>query len=168
MNIDQFIQINKLQPGDAVVVKKDNIGLLDHYLIYLGYTFGEPKVIANYFQGTRLLSSSELADFSTRYTPTKIRKFLGNEVQRDAAVNRALNSCDQNSYHLILNNCEHFANYVQLGVPSSKQTTVFGAGMAVTGLAVAASSKTDTGKGIGTVMTLFGLLTLMIDGNNKK
>jgi hypothetical protein len=163
MTLNEFIKQNNLQPGDAVVAKKDNIGLLDHYLIYLGYHFGEHKFIANYFNGTKILSYSSLYDFSTKYSPTRIRRFIGNDIQRNAAISRALSMRDQNSYHLILNNCEHYANYVQLGSPYSQQTTLFGTSMAVTGLAVAASSKSVAGKGVGAVMAILGLLTLMTE-----
>jgi len=167
MTLNQYVELNNLKPGDAIVVKKDNIGLLDHYLIYLGIQFGEYKFIANYFGGTRILTYNELSDFSGRYSPTRIRRFVGNDVQRQAAVARALSRRDQQSYHLILNNCEHYANFVQHGTPSSQQTSVFGTGMAVTGLAVAASSKSSTGKGIGTAMAILGLLTLMIEKSDK-
>jgi len=167
MTLNQFIQSNNLRAGDAVVVKKDNIGLLDHYLIYLGFSFGEHKFIANYFHGTKILSYGDLSNFSQQYSPARIRRFKGNEIQREAAITRALSRRDQQSYHLILNNCEHYANYVQAGTPYSQQTTVFGTGMAVTGLAVAASAKSDAGRGLGAAMTVLGLLTLMIDNNNK-
>lgn len=167
MTLNQYIQQNNLQPGDAVVVKKENIGLLDHYLIYLGQHSGEHKFIANYFGGTRILHYAELVDFSTRYSPRRIRRFIGNDLQRQAAVARALSRKDQKSYHLILNNCEHYANYVQSGKNSSQQTTAFGAGMAVTGLAVAASSKSTTGRGVGTAMAVLGLLTIMMEKSNK-
>lgn len=166
MTLNQFIQSNNLRSADAIIVKKNVIGLLDHYLIYLGYWNGEHKFIANYFQGTRILSHGELFNFSQKYSPTRIRRFIGNEVQRNAAVTRALSRKDQQSYHLLLNNCEHLATYVQEGRTYSQQTTLFGAGMAVTGLTMAASSKSDTGKGIGATMAVLGLLTLLIDNND--
>jgi hypothetical protein len=78
---------------------------------------------------------------------------------------RALSRRDQNSYHLVMKNCEHFANYVQQRNAYSQQTAVFGTGIAVTGLAVAAAAKTDAGRGLGAAMTVLGLLTLMIDNN---
>lgn len=165
MNVSQFVEINNLKPGDAVVVKKDGIGLLDHYLIYLGEHIGEHKFIANYTRGTRILSYNQLFDFAREYSPRRIRRFLGNEVQRHAAVVRALSRRDQNSYHLLLNNCEHFANFTQKGKAYSQQTTTFGAGMTFTGLAVAASAKSDAGRGVGAAMTVLGLLTLMMDND---
>lgn len=165
MTLNQFVQENNLRPGDAVVVKKNNIGLLDHYLIYLGQWHGEHKFIANYFSGTKILGYPEISNFSQKYDPTRIRRFLGNEIQRKVAVDRALSRRDQQSYHLILNNCEHYANYVQYGTDYSQQSAVFGTGMTVTGLAVAASSKSDEGKLMGAAMTILGLLTLMIEKN---
>ena len=166
ITLDQFIQQNNIKPGDAVVAKKDVIGLLDHYLIYLGYYHGEHKFMANYLKGTRILTYGELNNYSSSLSPTRIRRFIGTQIQRNAVVERALSRKDQNSYHLILNNCEHFVTYAQEGKAYSQQTNVFGAGMAVTGLAVAASSKTDVGKGVGTAMAILGLLTLMIENKD--
>lgn len=168
MTLQQFMLSNNLQPGDAVVAKKNNIGLLDHYLIYLGNYYGEYKFIANYFNGTRILTNSKISEFAQSFSPERIRRFKGNAIQREAAVQRALSRCDQNSYHLLVNNCEHFANYVQEGKAYSKQTSMFGTGMAVTGLAVAASAKTSEGRGVGTVMAILGLLTLITDGNKNQ
>ena len=82
MNVTQFVEINSLKPGDAVVVKKDGIGLLDHYLIYLGEHIGEHKFIANYLRGTRILSYGQLFNFSQEYSPSRIRRFVGNDIQR--------------------------------------------------------------------------------------
>lgn len=166
--LNNYIRTNNLLPGDAVVVRKDILGLLDHYLIYLGIESNRHQFIVNYGSGTRILQYSDIYEFSREYSPSRIRRFLGNHVQRRAAVNRALNQKDQDSYHLILNNCEHFANYVQSGTSYSQQTTVFGTGLAISGLALAASSKNDEGKGLGLAMTLFGMLTLAIESNNNK
>jgi hypothetical protein len=166
MTLNQFIEQNNIQPGDAVVAKKDNIGLLDHYLIYLGQNYHSEHIfMANYFQGTRILSYEELNWFSQSFSPTRIRRFKGNDLQRNAAVQRALSRKDQDSYHLLLNNCEHFVTYAQEGKAHSQQTNVFGAGMAVTGLAVAASSKNDVGKSVGATMAILGFLTLMMNND---
>jgi len=161
MTLEQFITVNNILPGDAVIVKKNEIGLLDHYLIYLGHNSGDHKFIANYFYGTRILTAAELSSYSLAYSVERIRRFMGNNVQRYAAVQRALSRRDQDSYRLLANNCEHFANYVQTGVSHSQQTRTFGAGLALTGLAVATSSKSDTAKGVGTIMAILGLLTFL-------
>ena len=166
MTLDQFIIQNNIKPADAVVVKKNNIGLLDHYLIYLGF-YGEHKFIANYFGGTKVLSYSQLYDFSQNYQPTRIRKFVGNDYQREVAIERALSRKDQSSYHLLLNNCEHYCNYVQTGEQYSQQTAIFGTSLAVSGLAVASTSKTKAAKGLGATMVALGLLTLILEGNNR-
>ena len=163
MTLSQFIQANSLKPADAIVVRKDFIGLLDHYLIYLGHYNNEHKFIANYTKGTRILSYAELNKFSNQFTPSRIRRFKGNQIQRSAAVERAWSRKDETSYHLLLNNCEHYANYVQSNSEYSQQTTTFGTGLAITGLAAAAMSKNDAGKGIGLAMAALGLLTLLLD-----
>jgi hypothetical protein len=166
MNHEEYIRTHNVRPGDAIIVKKNLIGLVDHYLIYLGIHYGEHRFIANYTRGTRILSKSELDNFSQRYSPIRIRRFTGNEIQRNAAINRALNKSDEDSYHLILNNCEHYANYVQYNKPYSAQVNLFGAGVAVTGLAMAASSKSNTGKGVGLAMAVLGLITLISNEND--
>lgn len=166
MTLNQFIQTNGVEAADAIVVKKNDIGLLDHYLIYLGFHNGEHKFIANYFQGTRVLSYSELNNFSQQFSPARINKFKGNQIQRNAAVNRALSRKDQVSYHLLLNNCEHFASYVQTGKSRSEQTTAFGTTLAIAGLSTAALAKNDAAKGTGMVMAALGLLALLIENKD--
>lgn len=163
MTLNQFIQTTNLKAADAIVVKKPPFGLLDHYIIYLGFHYGEHKFIANYSKGTRILEQHELIEFAKDFVPNRIRKFIGNDIQRNAAVNRALSRVDENSYHLLLNNCEHYANYVQSNTPFSKQTTVAGTGMVVAGLATAAASKDSTIRGIGLFAAALGLITLLLD-----
>lgn len=163
MTLNQFIQINNIKAADAIVVKKLPFGLLDHYLIYLGFHNGEHKFIANYTKGTRILKQTELVQFAQEFMPDRIRKFIGNEVQRNAAVNRALSRVDENSYHLLLNNCEHYVNYVQKSTPYSKQTTVAGSSMVIAGLTTAAASKDATVRGVGLFAAALGLITLLLD-----
>jgi hypothetical protein len=167
MILEQFISINNILPGDAVVVKKSEIGVLDHYLIYLGQNWGEHKFIANYIYGTRILTAKELQRYSLTYGVERIRRFIGNPVQRNAAVQRALSMRDVASYHLLFNNCEHFANEVQNNSAYSQQTRTFGAGMALTGWAVAAASRSGAGKGVGAVMALLGFMTYLSEKENK-
>lgn len=163
MNLDDFIIINRIQPADAIIVKKNFIGLLNHYLIYLGRVGNEHKFIANYTKGTRILTYSELNYYLEDFVPDKIRRFVGNDFQRNTAVQRALLRKDQTSYHLLFNNCEHFANYVQTGKDASQQTTTFGTTLALAGLVTAAASKKDETKGLGVAMAVLGFLTLLID-----
>lgn len=164
MRISEFINRYNLQPADAIAVKKDAIGLLDHYLIYLGEDYwGEHIFMANYTKGTRILSQQELMRFASFMHPVKISRFIGSEYQREEAINRAFELKDQNSYHLILNNCEHFKNHVQLGKPYSGQTNAFGAGLTAAGIATVAASKSDEGKTAGFILAGLGLLTLFLE-----
>ena len=164
MRISEFINRYNLQPADAITVKKDVIGLLDHYLIYLGKDYwGEHLFMANYTKGTRILSQGELMRLASYMHPVRIFRFIGTEYQREEAIDRAFELKDENSYHLILNNCEHFKNHVQLGKPYSGQTNAFGAGLTAAGIATAAASKSDEGKTAGIIMAGLGLLTLFLE-----
>jgi hypothetical protein len=165
MTLSEFIKANNIRPADAIVVRKQFISLLDHYLIYLGIQNGEHKFIANYTKGTQILSYDELREFSSEFKVSRIRRFIGNEIQRTAAVSRALSRKDQISYNLIYNNCEHYANYIQTGKDSSQQSQVFGATLTMAGLVGAASSKSDSGKAIGLIAAALGLITLIKDSN---
>ncbi len=127
MSIQQFIFNFNIRPADAIVVKKEKIGILDHYVIYLGIDqFGEHKFIANYTEGVKFLPLWQIAQFLKTYVPVRLNRFLGNEMQRQSAVLRALSRLNENAYNLILNNCEHFASWVQNGTPESEQVEVFG------------------------------------------
>jgi hypothetical protein len=163
MTLDQFISINNLQPADALVVKKEPFRLLDHYIIYLGKDWNRHIFIANYTKGTRIIPDHELAEFSAQFSPHRIVRFQGNSLQRNAAVNRALGRKDQTSYHLILNNCEHYSNYVQKGVSESNQTQTFGKSLVMAGLITAGSTKKQEIQAAGILAATFGLLTLLFD-----
>lgn len=161
--IEQFIQDTNLQPGDVVVAKKKNFRLLNHFMVYLGYVHNEPTFMANYKEGTQVIPREELYELAQDMEPTQIRKFQGNALQRRTAVQRAINRLDTESYHLILHNCEHFANFVQTGKMHSPQAKVFGAGLTATGLITAGLSENKQTRNAGFVMAGLGLLTILLD-----
>lgn len=164
MKISEFVNRYNIKPADAIAVKKDGFGLLDHYLVYLGEDYwGEHQFMANYTRGTRILSQNELRKFASYMHPVKISRFIGNKYEREKAVERAFELKDQKSYHLILNNCEHFKNRVQYGIPYSDQVNTFGTGLAAAGILTAATSKSDEGKTAGMIIAGLGLLTLFIE-----
>ena len=139
MNIRQYIDANRLQPADVIVVKKI-WGILDHYLVYLGRKNGEDYFMANLTLGVKMYSSHELYNMASTYEPIRIRRFKGNDYERKLAVNRALSRKDEDSYNLILNNCEHFANHVQEGESYSRQSQIgagIGIGLLLLGLGMA-------------------------------
>jgi hypothetical protein len=139
MSLDQYIYSNNIRKADAIKVAK-SWGLLTHYVIYLGreseYTnFGMQHgyyqggrnghlFIANMTDGVKVLAEAEVIQHLETYQPTGINRFNGNEYERQAAIHRALEKRNEASYNLILNNCEHFASYVQTGNPSSGQAQV--------------------------------------------
>ena len=153
-----FIEQHALQPGDAIIVGEEGKGLfrqlLDHYVIYLG----EYYFMANFRQGTKLLTCPTIYGFLPSITVRRIRRFTGNIYQRQEAVNRALLQKDRQSYHLLANNCEHFANDVQFGKSYSDQVLIGATAATVVGLGLLSSSN-QLVKGIGALLTAIGGLT---------
>ena len=164
MTIDQFIRIYNVKVADAIVVKKENFGILDHYVIYLGKDEdGNHLFIANYLTGVKFLSVAELICHLKTYVPVRINPFVGSERLRRSAVKRALSKLNENAYHLILNNCEHFANWVQKGVPKSNQVETFGQILTVVGGAIGFSGALKKDQGavlIGILLASLGLVTI--------
>lgn len=155
--INYFVQANNIQPADAILVKKAPWKLLNHYIIYLGMNNGDHVFMANTLSGVRVFGYFELIDELKTFIPQKIEKFTGNIKERREAVKRALIRIDENSYNLILNNCEHFKNWVQKGEHTSKQVKVAGISTIAAGGAMATSkNKTVKYTGIG-LMILGGL-----------
>lgn len=164
MTIDQFLRIYNVRSADAIVVKKENFGILDHYVIYLGRNQnGTPLFIANYLTGVKFISSSELIRFLKTYVPVRINKFVGSDMLRRSAVSRALSKLNEKAYHLILNNCEHFANWVQKGIPKSNQVESFGKILTLAGAGVGLYGLAKKNQGaavLGLLMTSLGLITI--------
>lgn len=163
MDLDFFIHAHDIRPADAIVVKKEKFGILDHYVIYLGKDqYGEHKFIANYTKGIQFLSYLEILNFLKTYVPVRINQFLGNYNERRIAVNRAITRLNENAYNLILNNCEHFANWVQKGLPTSEQVKSTGNGIAAVGVGLGiAGILDDDEKAAGTGLLLTGLGLLL-------
>jgi hypothetical protein len=166
--LDQFVYDNQLQPADAILVKKMYTRLLNHYIIYLGFYRTRHIFMANTLKGIKLFNYKELMTELTTFQPEKIERFTGSDFDRGEAVKRALSRKDENSYHLILNNCEHFKNWVQKGVHASLQTETAGKLALGAGAAIALSNKSDAGKvlGIG-LMILGGLAWALSDDETK-
>jgi hypothetical protein len=164
MTIHQFLRIYNVRPADAIVVKKENFGILDHYVIYLGHgDKGEPIFIANYLTGVQFLSADDLVHFVKTYVPVRINRFVGNDSLRRSAVKRALSKQNEQAYDLILNNCEHFATWVQKGIPKSNQVETFGQFLTIAGGVIGISGviKRDDGMAvIGLLLASLGLITI--------
>lgn len=143
MNLKKFIENNGIRQADAIIVKREKLGLFDHFVIFLGFDGNsyEPIFIANFGNGVDILSTSKLMEYLRMYKPISINRFIGSESDREYAVSRALSDLSDksnNAYHLIKNNCEHFANWVQKGVRESDQVKSFGNATAIGGFGVAA------------------------------
>ncbi len=124
--INEFIYINNVLPADVIVVKKTPIPI-DHYLVYMGRDENERNwFMANVKSegGVNWLSDNKVARMSIGMTPKRIRRYNGTSAQREFALRKAESKLGE-SYSLIVNNCEHFANEVQFNKKSSQQVTIF-------------------------------------------
>jgi hypothetical protein len=132
-NIEQIIIQNNLQPADVVVLKKKFFGMLDHFVVYLGRDSNTnlPVFAANYTKGTQYIWGKDVEIFLQDLEPERIERFVGTEHQRNQAINRALSKIGENNYNYFTNNCEHYKNFVQSGIPHSEQANNFGNGLAV-------------------------------------
>jgi hypothetical protein len=148
---EQFVIINNLQPGDAILLKKKFMGMLNHFAVYLGrdrYT-NKPLFAANYTKGVEILEEGLVLQFLQTLEPEKIERFYGTNQERMEAVKRAIQMRGR-PYDLITNNCEHYKNYVQRGERYSKQVDDFGkTAMVEGGLAAIAGAATNNNKAVG-------------------
>lgn len=125
--LDIFVTKNNLLPADAILVRKAPLKLLRHYIIYLGKNnFGYHIFMANTLSGVKVYNYQQLMNELKTFVPERIDRFIGSSEERKEAINRALKRKDEDSYNLILNNCEHFKNWVQKGEHQSSQVSTFG------------------------------------------
>lgn len=119
--INNLITSSQLQPADVIVAKKrTGLGrILNHYLVYTG----NGVFIGNLKDGVKELTHFELGNLLNEYEPVKIKRFEGNNIQRQWAINRAFSRLGE-KYNLTFFNCEHYANWVQKGKESSTQVTI--------------------------------------------
>lgn len=128
-----FIYANGLQEADVIVAQKRGWNVFDHFIIYMGFKFGQHLFIANDTQGgVRWFSEKEIINLIADFEHVKIRRFSGNLAQRDQAISRATGELGR-TYSLTEFNCEHLANYVQYGVRESEQVKRWGTGLALVG-----------------------------------
>ena len=114
-----FAQRMGLQPADVIIAPKSKLGIVDHYLTYLGVNdYGQEIYIENdYRNGVQAVDGIY---FANKNPFASVRKFQGNETERYWAVKRAISLIGA-KYDLRHFNCENFANFVQYGQSFSTQ-----------------------------------------------
>lgn len=119
--INNLIESNQLQPADVVVAKKrKGLGrILNHYLVYAG----NGVFTGNLRGSVKKLTHFELNQLLNDYEPIRIKRFQGDHVQRQWAINRAFARLGE-KYNLTFFNCEHYANWVQKGKETSAQVLI--------------------------------------------
>lgn len=111
-------EFRNLNPADVVITtKRKGIGLYKHYMVYIGNNI----FLENNTGGVTSIYYESESEFLEDCLPIKIRKFVGNNKDRQEAVKRGLSKIGE-SYNVFTYNCEHFANWVQQGVSRSIQS----------------------------------------------
>ena len=129
--MNAFITNNGLRPGDVIIGPKSNFNIVQHYVVYLGVDeWGNDLYAENKIgHGVRIIYHKQFT--AENPTCTRIQRFIGNDYQRNEAIQRALSLVGR-SYDMTTFNCEHFANYVQSHQVKSKQVDT---GLALAGIA---------------------------------
>lgn len=147
--------MNGLRATDALVLRKRFIGMVDHYVLYMGNRGNLPVFIANYKNGVKEISNEEIVNYLQTLEPIRIEKFKGSDQERKQAFKRAVSRVGERAYNYFANNCEHFKNWVHYGDKYSSQVDNagnFGLGaggvLAVAGLASKNSKVALWGAGI--------------------
>ncbi len=142
MRINEFIKANNLKQTDALVLRKRFFGMVDHYVLFMGYRANKPLFVANYKDGVQEVSTSEINKYLQVLEPQTIERFSGTDNERMIAFRRALSRVGEKAYNYFGNNCEHFKNWVHYGENFSSQVKtagntamVAGVGIGVVGLA---------------------------------
>jgi len=104
--------LDTLHPADRLVIPKSSLRLVQHHAIYLGKDNNGNRVyIENAIgKGVQIISEAHL--FRGGYELTRVKRFTGNQQQRNAAVQFAM-QLQGKQYDLLNFNCEHYANTVQ-------------------------------------------------------
>lgn len=112
--------LETLQPADRLVIPKSGLNMVQRHAIYLGKdNIGNRMYIENAIgRGVQVVNESYL--FRGGYTLTRVERFTGNQHQRNAAVQFAM-QLQGKQYDLLNFNCEHYANTVQHRKTYSKQ-----------------------------------------------
>lgn len=126
-----LIRQENLQPGDVVVVGF-GVGIIAHYLVYMGRDQYDHYFVANVEEGVKYFRPEELDQKATGAHLKRIRRFQGSYAERDAALHRA-HSIIGMTYSYTGFNCESAANFIQYGRARSQQVAV-GGGLLAAGL----------------------------------
>lgn len=115
--------LNTLQSADRIVIPKSSLNLIQHHVIYLGKDKNGNRVYIENAIGKGVQIVSEAYVFRHGYEITRVDRFLGNQQQRNCAIQYAMLLIGKD-YNLFDFNCEHYANTIQHGESYSSQVGV--------------------------------------------
>lgn len=102
--------------GSHLVSNRDNLLSYDHHAIYIG----DNKVI---HYNNWIVRIDSLSDF-LKNSPFQIMQHINPKYSNEEVKNRALSKLNEKKYNILLNNCEHFANWCIDGKKESRQAKI--------------------------------------------
>lgn len=171
MIIQNFVTQFAVMPADAIILNKKFFGMVDHYVIYLGIMDHDHRFVANYIDGVKIIPNTEIDNLLQSYVLTKVEKFPGPNDERGKAIKRALSRIGEKTYNYVLNNCEHFKNFVHHGIKKSTQVERAGVGFMMAGIGVSLSglgNKNSKMTNWGIFVFAIGLILMLLENSGKK
>lgn len=126
--MNKYVYQHRLRPGDEIVLPKSAFNLVQHYAVYLGEDNAGTSWIVENKQGHGVKLTKADDFFPAGGSVTRINRFTGSALEREALVKKALDSVGR-SYHLINFNCEHFSTELRSGRARSRQVEKVGWGV---------------------------------------
>lgn len=121
--MEEKFYLETLQPADRLVIPKSGLNMVQHHAIYLGKDNNGNRIYIENAIGRGVQVVNEAYLFRGGYEITRVEQFSGNQYQRNAAVQLAMQLIGK-PYNLLNFNCEHYANTVQHRKSYSNQVGV--------------------------------------------
>lgn len=115
--------LDTLQAADRLVLPKSGLGMVQHHVIYLGKDNNGKRIYIENAIGKGVQVITETYLFRGGNELTRVERFTGNQHQRNAAIQLAMQLIGK-QYDLLGFNCEHYANTVQHRKSYSNQVGV--------------------------------------------
>jgi hypothetical protein len=135
--VDRVVPLEHLQPGLYWIVQHCDAKGVDHHAILdVGNRMGYRDAGAGQAMIIHQTPPSIRREPFARTGYWTIEKRI---LDERSAVQRLIEACGRPEYHLVGNNCEHFARHIATGVRESQQVQIFGLISILLGVAFAAA-----------------------------
>lgn len=121
MTLNEWIEDEGLQPGDAFIVKKLLFNMRDHYVLFMGFDeYGFPEFYISTIKGIERLDFHTQTDQLQQMIPIGATYVKGS---RDEAIKRAREKIENHQPDEF--SVTHFAKWVQTGKEIAKRDRMY-------------------------------------------